>query len=285
MSCCRSGANLVVSGESSSTQRRLHLARSGGGCGINFDAIEEHKTRHGADAIAIIGPSFTGGRVSQWAKNRNVRLIDVPTLVHYLRCNDRAPLSPSTMAGIFEVETANPKQLWDPAIRRQTLLRDVVLTLWQEANDDREVARSGGGLDVSALRYLLRDKLDPDPEEIQEILEFLASPVVQSVRRKGEKYFPLEPPAVTAARLSSLGEPLSHSLIRRQWIEPARWQRMYQRQLRSHTRTSRQMSTPHWLGHGQKGRESRFEIAAGRLQRWSRGSCVSATLTRWGEPE
>lgn len=171
---------------------------------ISFDAIEEHRSRHNADRVAVIGPSFPDGRLQTWARRRGVRLIDVPTLAHYLRLNERAPLVASVLAGIFDVEAANPDSLWDSTVRRQDVMRHVVATLWREANDEREVARSGGALDVTAIRYLLRDKLDPDPEEIQEVLSFLTHPIVKSVKKAGDKYFPLEPPSVTAAKLRAL---------------------------------------------------------------------------------
>jgi hypothetical protein len=172
---------------------------------ISFDAIEEHKNRHDAERAVIIGPSFPAGRLRKWAQQRNVRLIDVPTLRRYLELNEVAPLAPSALAGIFEVETAAPEAAWDGAVRRQLLMRQVVATLWREANDDREVARSGGALDVTALRYLLRDKLDPDPEEIQEVLGFLASPMIRAIGLKANKYHPLESPEITASKLRSLG--------------------------------------------------------------------------------
>ncbi|MFD6678437.1 hypothetical protein [Micromonospora parva] len=172
---------------------------------ISFDAIEEHKTRHSAEKVAIIGPSFPDGRVATWARRRGVQLIDVDTLVRYLQMNDTAPLPASTLIGIFDTDVADPKAIWDRALRRQDVLQQVIGTLWREANDEREISRSGGALDVNALRYLLRDKIDPDPEEIQEVLEFLASPVLQAVGKVRDKYLPLEAPEITAARLRSLG--------------------------------------------------------------------------------
>ncbi|MGX7669815.1 Lsr2 family DNA-binding protein [Plantactinospora sp. DSM 117369] len=202
-------------------QRRITVEVKSSGSGqvlegaISFDAVEEHRVRHDADRAVIVGPSFPDGRLRKWAQQRNVRLIDVPTLRRYLELNEVAPLAPSALAGIFDIETAAPETAWDGVTRRQMLMRHVVATLWREANDDREVARSGGMLDVTALRYLLRDKLDPDPEEIQEVLSFLASPMMQTVGRKADKYYPLESPEITASKLRALGvEPGGRSAMR-----------------------------------------------------------------------
>ncbi|WP_446218028.1 Lsr2 family DNA-binding protein [Micromonospora sp. IBHARD004] len=172
---------------------------------ISFDAIEEHRVRHDAEKAVIVGPSFPDGRLRKWARTRNVRLIDVATLTRYLELNELSPLSPAAIAGVFDVDMAAPETIWEGVARRQDLMNEVIATLWREANDDREIARSGGMLDVTAIRYLLREKLDPDPEEIQEVLAFLASPLLGSVRRKGDKYFPVEPPEITSAKLSALG--------------------------------------------------------------------------------
>ncbi|GIF76796.1 restriction endonuclease [Asanoa siamensis] len=172
---------------------------------VDFDSLEEHRLRHEADGIAVVGPSFPEGRFQARARKRRVRLIDIAALTEYLRLNARTPLASSALSKLFDVETTEPHALWESSLRRQTVLLGVMRTLWIEANNEREVAHSGGALDSTALRYLLREDLYPDPDEIKDALEFLRSPMMRSIEMVGGKFIPLESPAVTSAKLTALG--------------------------------------------------------------------------------
>lgn len=59
---------------------------------VNFDALKEHKEKHGADFSVIIGKSFHGERLKKFAKNNDVLLMDLDIIDTLIKRHKVYPL-------------------------------------------------------------------------------------------------------------------------------------------------------------------------------------------------
>lgn len=174
---------------------------------INFQALHEHKVKHGATLAAVIGPAFQPGRLEQWAKDNKVVLISVSQLEEVLRHHETSPLGPEDLVMLFDVEQGWDvlQAKWAALDRRSRLLNLVVDCFVRETEENDPVL--GSSLDIVSLYRAVRDQIAPKPDtsELQEILDFLTMPFVGAIAASKAGYELRESPATTARRLISLG--------------------------------------------------------------------------------
>lgn len=182
---------------------------------ISFQALREHRKKHGAKFAAVIAPSFPEGRLHEWATDEDVALLSVDQLVTLLRRQLVTPLSPGELSLVF---TGTPgwvavEALWNRYDRDNELTRLVVTSLLREAEEDDPLL--GSSLDTRSIYRELRDQIHPRPseEELREELSFLASHFVRLVQVGKNGYSLLESPATTADRLRSIASVLESTTL------------------------------------------------------------------------
>lgn len=182
---------------------------------VSFDTLVEHKDKHGAHFVALVGPGFDGGRVRARADQNGVTLISTAELGQILRRHEACPLSASEFIALVNAEPAARKMLetiWLKAERRNALLTQVVAVLAQEARQPDEVTK--GALSAEQIYLIVRDEMDPRPttKDIEEVLQMLEHPLVGSVRRlsgaggRSNVYRLDDMPSVLTAKLGSISK-------------------------------------------------------------------------------
>lgn len=185
---------------------------------VSFDTLMEHKEKHHADFVALVGPSFDGGRVRPRAEQNGVALITVEDLSRVLRRYETTPRSASTFLGLVDSQPGARKDLeggWSLAERRIMLLSQVVAVLAQEAREADEVTH--GALSAEQIYLIVRDEIDPRPstKDIEEVLQLLEHPLIASVNRttggggRSITYRLIDAPGLVAAKVEALGRSIA----------------------------------------------------------------------------
>lgn len=159
---------------------------------LNFDTLVDHRKRHDAQFAIVVGCGFQGERVVSRAIKHKIVLIDVESLCKLIRLHEKTPLSAQDYKNLFEKYGLADLNVLDPArsrlVRSGVVLHAVMDCLASESND--EVI--GGTLSVRELYVLLKARnrgLSPSIDEIENMLAFLSSPMINCVgKTKGEYY-------------------------------------------------------------------------------------------------
>ncbi len=187
---------------------------------ISFDTLEEHKKQHGAQYVALVGPSFETGRVRARAEKNGVRLITTAELGHVLEHQQRTPMS---AAHFLDLVVADPERArafeerWSRAGWLKKLFAHVMAVLAQERQGADQV--TGGALTPDQIYLIVRDEVEPRPQpnEIEQILGLLEHPLVNAVKRtekgsRGASYRLRDEPSLVAHKLRSLTDALLDSI-------------------------------------------------------------------------
>lgn len=181
---------------------------------VSFDTLSEHKEKHHADLVALVGPGFDGGRVRARAEQNGVALITVEELCQTLHRQEATPRSAGTFLNLVDARAGARKDLesgWSQAERRKTLLSQVVAVLAQEAREADEVTH--GALSAEQIYLIVRDEIDPRPstKDIEEVLQLLEHPLIASINRtngsasRSITYRLVDAPGLVAAKIEALG--------------------------------------------------------------------------------
>jgi hypothetical protein len=185
---------------------------------VSFDTLAEHKEKHRADFVALVGPGFDGGRVRARAEQNGVALITVEELSRALRRHEVTPRSAATFLGLVDPRPGARKDIengWSQAERRIMLLSQVVAVLAQEAREADEVTH--GALSAEQIYLIVRDEIDPRPssKDIEEVLQLLEHPLIASVSRttggagRSVTYRLVDAPGLVAAKVEALGRSIA----------------------------------------------------------------------------
>lgn len=176
---------------------------------IDFTTLEEHRRQHGASHVALVAIGFEAGRIVKRAHDNNVALISVDDLAEVLARHDSAPLTPLELLTLFDGQRT--KSLWAEADRRNSLIAASARAIAEEAE---YVEESGESFSAKDIHKSVRREIDPPPsmDEIRDILEFLASPLIRGVIHDGKDSYQ---PGITtegiAARLRALANALARA--------------------------------------------------------------------------
>lgn len=185
---------------------------------VSFDTLAEHKVKHRADFVVLVGPGFEGGRVRSRAEQNEVALISTDELGQLLRRHETTPLSAADFIALVSTAPESQKELeskWAQTERRNALLSQVVAVLAQEARESDEVTK--GALSADQLYLIVRDEMDPRPstKDIEEVLTLLEHPLVGSVRRvsvgsgRMSAYRLMDVPGLLSAKLDSVSRSIA----------------------------------------------------------------------------
>lgn len=175
---------------------------------INFQALGDHRTRHGADRAAVVGPDFSDGRLRTWATEQGVALISVEQLAQVLLAHDAYGLAPSEILVILDPERGmvEMESIIEEKARQGLMVRAIMQTLEREASENDPVL--GSALDAANLYRSLRDSITPRPslDEIQSIVDLLAAPILSVLRVDKAGYSVQESSASSARRLRAIAD-------------------------------------------------------------------------------
>ncbi|MGD8166664.1 restriction endonuclease [Herbiconiux sp. P16] len=173
---------------------------------ISIQAIQDHRTKHGADFAAIVAPGFMAGRLSDWAEKAQIALISVDQLCWLMKQQIANPLFPEELVLLFDGQTGlvQLEELWATKERRNQLVSLIISCLIRESEEDDPVL--GATLDVPAIYRAIRDQVQPRPtlEELQEVLDFLSSPFLGILLHEKNSYSIRETAQISSYRLQAL---------------------------------------------------------------------------------
>lgn len=177
---------------------------------VDFTTLEEHRRQHDASHVALVAIGFEAGRIIKRARDNNVALISVDDLVAVLARHDAAPLTPLELLALFDVRQR--KEPWAEADRRNLLMAATTRAIAEEAE---YVEESGESFSAKDIHKSVRREIDPAPttDEIRDVLDLLASPLIGGVIRDvREGYQPGVTADGIAARLRALANAVAGSI-------------------------------------------------------------------------
>ena len=159
---------------------------------LNFDTLVDHRKLHNAQFTVVVGPLFQGERIVARAKKHGIVLMDVDALCELIKLHDRVPLSAQDYKALFESYGNADLDMLISArgdlTRSAVLLRAVMSCLVSQSDD----GVTDGMLSAREIYVLLKAEY-PDLllslDEIDSMLAFLSSPVVNCVGRAKSEYY------------------------------------------------------------------------------------------------
>lgn len=180
---------------------------------IRFEALKEHRTRHNADHIVVVGPEFEK-RVRRWAADHRVTLISVAELTSLLDLHQRTPMTLLDLKEVFEdegsiLEAAEGKI--GPVQENVTLASAILSLVDHEANNDMPI--EDGVITIGNLQYALRGSgIQATAIQIEEVISFLEHPLIGAVATVAKDKVKLaDSPANVSLRLRGLATILAGS--------------------------------------------------------------------------
>lgn len=153
---------------------------------VNFDTLAEHKRKHGADYVLVVGIDFKNERLITRAKEHGVGLLDIDTLGRLLTQHDSVPISFAMYRLLFEqsgiVELSLLESEINHAYRKARLLRAITECLYDNTDDEF----TKGVMTQRDIYFVLKNSNESQlqnlsPDEIEEALLFLSSPYVDCI--------------------------------------------------------------------------------------------------------
>ena len=191
--------------------------------GIDFKTLEEHRVRHEADRVILVGPGF-GGRVPARATSDRIPLVTAQEIADWLVRSTSTRLLPREIFQLLfgsdqSATVGGADRVWATVERRLDAVRCVGQALWESGNDPTDIAYNQGGLSVRDLWRMLKTNAAATPinqEEIEQAIGFLTSPVVAAAEKvKHDEYSACAPLPVVAARLRSLADVIENGIALR----------------------------------------------------------------------
>lgn len=159
---------------------------------LNFDTLVDHRKLHDAQFTVVIGYGFQGERIVERAAKHQIVLMSVDSLCKLLELHERAPLSAQDYKALFEAYGLVDLNVLEKGrsrlIRNGVILHAVMDCLALESDDEA----TGGTLSVRELYFSMKAQnreLLPTMEEINDMLEFLSSPMVNCVGKIKDEYY------------------------------------------------------------------------------------------------
>ncbi|WP_397538054.1 restriction endonuclease [Rummeliibacillus pycnus] len=160
---------------------------------INFDTLIEHRKKHNANYSIVVAPEFQGERLIQRAEKHNVVLIDLDQLEHLIKMHVEVPLRSDSYRKLFSQNgIINLKVIEEDRnkiIREGNLLQAIMKCL----SDESEDPLTEGIMQPREIYLLLKNQIKSTPfpsiEEINQMLEFLSSPLIGCINKTKEGYY------------------------------------------------------------------------------------------------
>ncbi|MFE5037860.1 hypothetical protein [Streptomyces sp. NPDC056683] len=178
---------------------------------VKFDALRDHKRKHKADYVVVVGPDFAP-RIKNWAVENEVILLRIDDLSVILERHAENPLPLTDLREtLARVDTFKDDLLEQYSVfeRRTALVHRILSLAFQEAIDDDPIAE--GCISIENIIYALRREFSPRPSagEVEEVLTFLSNPIVAALEATKGRYKLLDSPRNISMRLRGLGRAIN----------------------------------------------------------------------------
>ncbi|MEU6728184.1 restriction endonuclease [Nonomuraea wenchangensis] len=179
--------------------------------GVKFDALRDHKRKHKADHVVVVGPDFAP-RIKNWAAENEVILLRIEDLVSLLDRHSRNPMPLTELRDVFShIDTFGDDlaERYQALERRSLLMRRIIDLAFQEAVDEDPI--DDGYISVENIIYALRKEFTPRPsrQEVDELIAFLSSAVVAALESTKGRHKLIDSPRNLALRLAGLGSTIA----------------------------------------------------------------------------
>ena len=175
---------------------------------VDWVTLDEHRNQHNADYSMLIGPNPSGSRLINRAVDKSVAVLSVEQLAELCLQHANAPLGLETYRALFETGGAVDMAPIGRAAQDLIRLRDLAAELCAKL---AERTSKFGPLTAPQLMVMLDHPDKPNSEqEIQQVLDTLASPLVGAIQGTADKGYVLaSAPRVIQQRLQLLGDLLA----------------------------------------------------------------------------
>ncbi len=174
---------------------------------IDWTTLDEHREKHEANYVAVVGPAFSGPRVQERARQKHVTLLDVKRLITIRQQHLRVPMGLETYRLLFDNAdadhgAASVAEAADDFSRWLNLGADILRLA-------RALELTEGPLSARDLYWNLRQSGEQfssvADSDIQVVLEALSrSPLALLRKTSDNKFQTLGSLATTRARLEAL---------------------------------------------------------------------------------
>lgn len=176
---------------------------------VDFDTLKEHRDKMNANYVVIVGNEFDNGRLVRRAEEHKVGLLSVDQLNELIKSHVKTPVTFDEYKKFFEQSGLMESSILRPAresmVYTGKLLRIIVDSIYERRDDEK--------VDVQALHWLLKGKESikrlPTNDEIDNVLEFLSSPLVSCITKVNGGYYPNGSLSDTILKLNFYVEQLS----------------------------------------------------------------------------
>ena len=185
--------------------------------GVNFDILRDHKKKHKADHVIVVGPDFPN-RLKDWAADNGVILLQADDLAVILERHWINPISLVDLRDTFvRVDTHKDEifERYQLLERRSSLMSKILELVSQEAVDEDPIAE--GFMSLENITFALRKEFTPRPsaDEIRESLDFLSNPFVAALEESKGRYKLADSPHNISLRLHGFGESVRSNRVGR----------------------------------------------------------------------
>lgn len=160
---------------------------------VNFDALKEHKKKHDADFIVIVGKNFNG-RLKRFAENNQVLLLDIDNLELLVKRHQVYPLQAIEYKKLFnqvgEVDISILDSTYNRMRRYNVLFKSIIQTLIENSDDEF----TKGILTIREIYMLIKsidefNDEDLTKEEVDNMLNLLSNPLIGCVGKEKNGYY------------------------------------------------------------------------------------------------
>lgn len=160
---------------------------------VNFDALKEHKKKHDADFIVIVGKNFNG-RLKRFAENNQVLLLDIDNLELLVKRHQVYPLQAIEYKKLFnqlgEVDISVLDSTYNRMRRYNVLFKSIIKTLIENSDDEF----TKGILTIREIYMLIKNidefnDEDLTKEEVDNMLNLLSNPLIGCVGKEKNGYY------------------------------------------------------------------------------------------------
>lgn len=153
---------------------------------ITWPTLKDHKEKHNAKYVAIVGPDFRGGNLEKRAKEYGVTLIKTKDLNDILKIHSKSPFSLSDLGVLFAhygvLREEVKDRLKEKAERYQRLV-NLIPKIFSEIRSKQELAEAP--ITAAGLYFILREEYRLD--EINKVIDFLSSDLIGALRSEEDE--------------------------------------------------------------------------------------------------
>lgn len=175
---------------------------------VDWVTLDEHRKQHNADYSMFVGPNPSAKRLISRAVDHTVAVLSTEQLAELCIQHADGPLDLQDYRSLFETGGAVDMAPMSRAAQNSTRLRDLAAELCEKL---AERTSTFGPLTASQLMVMLDQPDKPSSgQEIQQVLDTLASPLIGAIQGSAETGYVLATaPRVIQQRLQQLGNQLT----------------------------------------------------------------------------